>query len=193
MLTEARILLRIVPGITAAFAVAATLKTPLTDRGAASKLIFATAHHAADRLELTPKWAARSPQDATLVLYMPGRNFGPLADEFIASGIDARTPCIAVSRASTPEERVLRTTLAASLNRHRKRIRLGPAPLLLLIGLAIQSAAHYSDLDLGRHREPRPQHVVAVLLRQVGEVDAHREPLHHLDVVARRVFRRKER
>ena len=40
----------IVPGITTAFAVAATLQTPLTDRAAASKLILATAHHAAGKL-----------------------------------------------------------------------------------------------------------------------------------------------
>ena len=36
----------IVSGITAAFAVAASLQTPLTDRASASKLILATAHHA---------------------------------------------------------------------------------------------------------------------------------------------------
>jgi uroporphyrin-III C-methyltransferase len=72
-LTEAAIPFEIVPGITAAFAVAAALKTPLTDRGSASKLIFATAHHAADRLQLTPKWEGAFPRDATLVVYMPGR------------------------------------------------------------------------------------------------------------------------
>ena len=80
-LTEAGIPFEIVPGITAAFAVAAALKTPLTDRGSASKLIFATAHHAADRLQLTPKWEGAFPKDATLVVYMPGRNFRALADE----------------------------------------------------------------------------------------------------------------
>src|ERR1700684_4065145 len=40
-LREAAIPFEIVPGITAAFAVAATLQTPLTDRTAASKLILA--------------------------------------------------------------------------------------------------------------------------------------------------------
>jgi uroporphyrin-III C-methyltransferase len=126
----------IVPGITAAFAVAAALKTPLTDRTAASKLIFATAHHAKDKLELTPKWQGTFPPDATLVVYMPGRRFRQLADELIASGIDADTPCVAVSKASTPEEHVHRTTLAALDDNA-----VGPAPVVMLIGHAIQPAA----------------------------------------------------
>jgi uroporphyrin-III C-methyltransferase len=140
-LTEAAIPFEIVPGITAAFAVAASLKTPLTDRGSASKLIFATAHHAAPRpdkpakLELTPKWEGAFPKDATLVVYMPGRNFRALADELIASGIDAATPCIAVSNATLADEHVLRTTLAALTDDT-----VGPAPVLLLIGDAVRPA-----------------------------------------------------
>jgi len=132
-LTEAEIPFEIVPGITAAFAVAAALKTPLTDRSSASKLIFATAHHAADKLALTPKWEGSFPPDATLVIYMPGRRFRALADELIASGIEGATPCVAVSKATTAEERVWVTTLADIEDSG-----VGPAPVLLLIGHAIQ-------------------------------------------------------
>jgi uroporphyrin-III C-methyltransferase len=134
-LTEAGIPFEIVPGITAAFAVAAALKTPLTDRGAASKLVFATAHHAADKLEITPKWEGAFPADATLVVYMPGRKFRSLADELVASGIAAETPCVAVSKASTAKEKVLRTTLGELAD-----TAVGPAPVVLLIGWAIQPA-----------------------------------------------------
>jgi uroporphyrin-III C-methyltransferase len=132
-LTEAKIPFQIVPGITAAFAVAAELKTPLTDRGSASKLVFATAHHAADKLELTPKWEGAFPRDATLIIYMPGRKFRSLAVELIASGIEGHTPCVAVSKASTPEERVHRTTLGAL-----EDDAVGPAPVIMLIGQAIR-------------------------------------------------------
>ena len=64
---------------------------------------------------------------------MPGRRFRLLADELIASGIDADTPCVAVSKASTVEELVHRTTLAGLEDEA-----VGPAPVLLLIGYAIQ-------------------------------------------------------
>jgi len=134
-LTEHRIPFQIVPGITAAFAVAAQLRTPLTDRSSASKLIFATAHHAKEKIELTPKWQGAFPPDATLIVYMPGRHFRQLADELIASGIAPETPCVAVSHASTPQEHILHTTLAAIQDSA-----VGPAPVLLLIGDAIQPA-----------------------------------------------------
>ena len=155
-LTAANIPFEIIPGITAAFAVAAALKTPLTDRGSASKLIFATAHHAAPspdhpgRLELTPKWEGAFPPDATLVIYMPGRRFRILADELIASGVDPQTPCIAVSKASTPEELVHRTTLAALSDDA-----VGPAPVVLLIGQAIQPDRHRGE---GFPLPPLPHH-----------------------------------
>ena len=132
-LREARIPFEIVPGISAAFAVAASLQTPLTDRTAASKLILATAHHAAGKLELTPKWIGAFPSDATLVIYMPGRHFRALADDLIASGIHPATPCAAVSKASTPEEHIHTTTLA-----HLEDTNVGPTPVILLIGDALQ-------------------------------------------------------
>lgn len=132
-LTEADLSFEIVPGITAAFAVAAELKTPLTDRTAASKLIFATAHHAKDKLELTPKWQGAFPADATLVIYMPGRRFRQLATELIASGVPPETPCVAVSKASTAEEHVHRTML-----KHIEDEAVGPAPVVLLVGRAIR-------------------------------------------------------
>ncbi|HEY6413333.1 MAG TPA: SAM-dependent methyltransferase, partial [Edaphobacter sp.] len=120
-------------GITTAFAVAANLRTPLTDRTSASKLILATAHHAAGKLEVTPKWTGAFPEDATLVIYMPGRDFRALADDLIGSGIAPETPCVAVSKATTPEEQVHATTLA-----HLDNGAVGPAPVVLLIGHAIQ-------------------------------------------------------
>jgi len=125
----------IIPGITTAFAVAANLRTPLTDRTSASKLILATAHHAAGKLEVTPKWTGAFPEDATLVIYMPGRDFRALADDLIQSGIAPETPCVAVSKATTPDEHVHTTTLA-----HLNNNAVGPAPVVLLVGHAIQPA-----------------------------------------------------
>jgi uroporphyrin-III C-methyltransferase len=132
----------IVPGITTAFAAAARLKTPLTDRGAASKLIFATAHHAAGKIELTPKWGRTLPEDATLVIYMPGRRFRTLADDLVASGLDAETPCVAISNATTPNEEVYASTLAEIGDDE-----VGPAPVILLIGYAIKvsEASRYAS------------------------------------------------
>jgi uroporphyrin-III C-methyltransferase len=133
-LRDARIPFEIVPGITAAFAVAASLQTPLTDRTSASKLILATAHHAAGKLSLTPSWTGAFPDESTLVIYMPGRDFAALAASLVSSGIAPETPCVAVSKATTSEEQVTATTVAALATSE-----VGPAPVLLLIGRAIQT------------------------------------------------------
>ena len=124
---------QIVPGITAAFAVAASLQTPLTDRTSASKLILATAHHAAGKP--SPLWSGAFPAESTLVLYMPGRDFATLTASLLAAGIAPETPVAAVSKASTLEEQVTVTTLAQLPHANP-----GPAPLLLLIGHAVQLA-----------------------------------------------------
>jgi uroporphyrin-III C-methyltransferase len=128
-LSEHSIPFEIVPGITTAFAVAARLQIPLTDRARASKLILATAHHAAGKLSLSPSWSGAFPNEATLVIYMPGRDFESLAQNLIASGIAPETACTAVSRASTPEEHVHTSTLAALSSND-----IGPAPVILLVG-----------------------------------------------------------
>jgi len=133
-LREARIPFEIVPGITTAFAVAADLQTPLTDRTSASKLILATAHHAAGKVTLTPSWTGAFPDESTLVLYMPGRDFATLANDLIQSGIPPETPCVAVSKATTPEQAVANATLATLGSTE-----VGPAPVLLLIGKAIKA------------------------------------------------------
>src|SRR5215472_15895135 len=117
----------IIPGITTAFAVAASLKTPLTDRTKSSKLILATAHHAAGKVELSPSWNGTVPSDSTLVIYMPGRDFETLAASLTASGVPPETPCAAVSMASTPEEHIHTATLATLASDS-----VGPAPVILL-------------------------------------------------------------
>jgi uroporphyrin-III C-methyltransferase len=122
----------IVPGITAAFAVAAALKTPLTDRNSASKLILATARHAEDN-STAVLWEGSFPSQSTLVLYMPGRDFVTLSASLIASGILPATPVAAVSKASTPEQHVVSTTVSELPTSQP-----GPTPLLLLIGHAIR-------------------------------------------------------
>jgi len=135
-LREHNLPFEIIPGITAAFAVAAALKTPLTDRTKSSKLIFATAHHAAGKVELSPSWHGTLPSDATLVIYMPGRDFETLAADLIASGVPPETPCTAVSRASTTDEQLHHATIATLTSEP-----IGPAPVILLVGPALQIAA----------------------------------------------------
>lgn len=123
----------VVPGISAAFAAAASLQTPLTDRASASKLILATAHHAQGKRDLNPAhqplWSGPLPSDATLVLYMPGPDLEALADQLMENGIAPETPVAAISRISTAAEHAHRTTL-----QDLRSSDCGKSPVLLLVG-----------------------------------------------------------
>lgn len=128
-LAEAGIPCEVVPGISAAFAAAASLRGSLTDRDWASNVIFTTGHHAQSHNR------SRLPalEDATRVVYMPGRDLRLLSAQWLAEGLPPDFPCAIVSRVSQPDEQVLFTTLAA----------LGeaaplPAPSILIAGWAIR-------------------------------------------------------
>ncbi|MGA7524484.1 MAG: uroporphyrinogen-III C-methyltransferase [Acidobacteriaceae bacterium] len=121
-LTTARIPFEIVPGITAAFAAAAALRTSLTDRRTASSVVLSAGHHAAH----SPQAGPHAP---THVVYMPGRDLAPVAAQLSAQGLPAQTPCVIVSRAGQPEQQVQRTILA-----DLPALIPGPTPAILLAG-----------------------------------------------------------
>jgi uroporphyrin-III C-methyltransferase len=132
-LRAAGIRFAVVPGITAAFGAAAALGVSLTDRRAASKLIFVTGHHAVTKEQELPVWTGALPEDATLAVYMPGRDYSSLRADLVRNGVAADMPCVAISRAATPEQQVAATTL-----QHLCEVDPGPAPVLLLIGRAME-------------------------------------------------------
>lgn len=131
-LTEAHVPYEIVPGITAAFAAAAALGCSLTSRNSASQVSFSTAHRAQSRLR------APLPQreDATRVVYMPGRDLHLLAQQWLDEGLPWDFPCAVVSRAAQPDQEILLTTLA-DLGASTP----AQAPSLLIAGWALRESA----------------------------------------------------
>jgi len=122
----------VVPGVTAALAAGAALALPLTDRKSASKLIFCTGHHA-DGKDAAPIWSGPLPEDATLVVYMPGRDMARMAQELRAAGVAEDVACCAISHAATARQ----SWVAARLDALGE-MECGPAPVLLLVGRAMQ-------------------------------------------------------
>jgi len=122
----------IVPGISAAFAAAAAIGRSLTDRDWASNVIFSTGHHAQSH----NRAALPALEDATRVVYMPGRDLTLLAAEWMAEGLPADLPCVVVSRAAQPDLQVLRTTLGALGEAEP-----AAAPSLLIAGWAVRNIA----------------------------------------------------
>ena len=131
-LADAGVPCEIVPGVSAAFAAAAAIGRSLTDREWASNVIFSAGHHAQSH----NRAALPALEDATRVVYMPGRDLTLLAAEWMAEGLPADLPCVVVSRAAQPDQQMLRTTLGAL--GETKPV---TAPSLLIAGWAVRHIA----------------------------------------------------
>ncbi|MEW5423629.1 siroheme synthase CysG [Amorphus sp. 3PC139-8] len=93
----------IVPGVTAALAAASSAKIPLTLRGIASSVVFATGH---DRhSNVLPDWANLALSGATVAVYMGRTVAGKVATRLMAAGLPATTPVAVVENAAHADER----------------------------------------------------------------------------------------
>ena len=131
-LTAADIPFEVVPGITAAFAAAAAVGCSLTSRHTASNVIFSTGHHAQSHNDA----ALPQLEDATRVVYMPGRDLGLLALQWLQEGLPPDFPCAVVSRAAQPDQEIRYTTLAALGDAAPTQ-----APGLLIAGWAVRESS----------------------------------------------------
>jgi uroporphyrin-III C-methyltransferase len=123
----------IVPGVTSALGAAAAAQIPLTHRRASSAVVFITAHQAAE--SEAADWRKFVSNGATLVVYMPGQDYSNVAKRITEAGLDAETPCILVSRATTRRQRTRRATIA-TLHRAPQLA----APMLLIVGEVVRFA-----------------------------------------------------
>lgn len=141
-LRQAGIDFEVVPGITAAFGAAAQAQIPLTDRRLASRIVFLSNHCCAGKT--VPGWKDAVSKDATILVYMPGADYEGLAAKLNAAGLEAQTPCLLVSHATSAQQQVHPMTLADLA----KAVCL-PAPVLLVIGaVAGQYSRQPVDADM---------------------------------------------
>ena len=125
----------VVPGITAALAAAASAGIPLTQRGVAQSVTFVTGHiPEEDALD----WRTLARAGQTVVFYMGVGNLAPIVARLRAAGAPDTLPAALVERATLPEQRVLRATLAeiADLG---SRAGISP-PALLMVGEVVAAS-----------------------------------------------------
>jgi uroporphyrin-III C-methyltransferase len=132
-LRGAGIAYEVVPGVTSAFGAAAMAQIPLTHRRAASSLVFLTAHQAQG--SEAANWDKLAGSGATLVIYMPGKNYADAAARLRDAGLKEDTPCVVISRATTIHQKVHRTTIGELSNVPQM-----VAPTLLIVGEVVRFA-----------------------------------------------------
>ncbi|MGI9075087.1 MAG: uroporphyrinogen-III C-methyltransferase [Bryobacteraceae bacterium] len=125
-LRAANIDFEIVPGITAAVACAAEAAIPLTDRHAASSVMFLSGHTCAANVQ--PDWEAAVQSGSTIALYMPG-DCALVAQRLIRAGMRGDIPCAIIANASLETERVFRAKLEQIGD-----TRIEGSPKLMIIG-----------------------------------------------------------
>lgn len=121
----------IVPGISSALGAAASAEIPLTHRRSSSAVVFITGHQASG--SEAADWHKLAGAGATLVIYMPGKDYAEIAGRLRAAGVDSETPCAIISRATTPRQRTYSTNLADLQNAPDL-----PAPTLLVVGEVVR-------------------------------------------------------
>lgn len=121
----------IVPGVTAASAAAAQFGFPLTHRGEARRLVFATAR-LQDGAMAQEGWAGLADPEATLALYMARDCADAVSRRLIAAGRSPKTPALAVENAGRKGARLVETVLG-DLGRAVEAAGF-EGPVLLLVG-----------------------------------------------------------
>ena len=94
----------IVPGITAASALAAAFNVSLTHRDHAQELRFVTGHSRKGGLPEDVDWPALARPGATTIFYMGGRMAGRIAERLIREGLSAATPVGVAANLSREDE-----------------------------------------------------------------------------------------
>jgi uroporphyrin-III C-methyltransferase/precorrin-2 dehydrogenase/sirohydrochlorin ferrochelatase len=143
-LRAAGLAVSVVPGITAALGVAASLGIPLTHRRLASAVTFVTGH-GADGREAT--WPALAASGHTLAIYMGATEAQSVRDRLLDAGTDPTTPVAIVENGTRPDERVSvgrLADLARLAVSHTSRGDAGPS--LILVGEVAALATRHEEL-----------------------------------------------
>lgn len=132
---EAGLDVEVIPGVTAAFAAAAALKASLTNRETARRVQFITAHTSDGKFPEDIDWRAVADSRATTAVYMGNRTLPALCRRLLAEGIDPATPAFLIERASLPDERIIKGTIAELPEKAAAEKLKGPC--LVLIGATL--------------------------------------------------------
>lgn len=132
-LRKAGIASEIVPGITSALGAAAAAQIPLTHRRASSSVVLLTAQQASS--SRAAEWQKLVGSGSTLVIYMPGKNYSEIGSKLRAAGVEEETPCALISRATTPHQRIHRTSVGGLHQAPHLA-----APMLLVVGEVVRLA-----------------------------------------------------
>lgn len=102
----------VVPGVTSALAAPSAAGIPVTHRGVAHELVVVSGHLPPGHPDSLVDWAALGRLRGTVCVLMGLKNLRAIAAALMAGGRGPGTPAAVVQEATTPAQRVVRSTLA---------------------------------------------------------------------------------
>jgi uroporphyrin-III C-methyltransferase len=129
-LASARVPFRFVPGVTAGIGGLAYAGIPLTHRATNSAVTFLTGHNSDGDVPGGLDWNAVARGAPVLVLYMASRHLPQIAERLLSGGRQSDEPVAIISKATTPEQSVVVSTLA-EIAATTPNI---PSPAIIVIG-----------------------------------------------------------
>jgi uroporphyrin-III C-methyltransferase len=143
-LAAAGVPFRVIPGVTAGLAALAAASIPATIRDINRALIFAAGHGADDD---DFDWAPLARTAQPLVLYMVMHNLDHIASALIRGGRGPGTPAAVIAGATTPDQRILISTLEEVAEAVREQAFEPPA--IVVVGEIVDVRARLLALAAG--------------------------------------------
>ncbi|WP_332701305.1 siroheme synthase CysG [Devosia sp.] len=139
MLEQHGIAVTVVPGVTAALALASRLGVSLTHRDHAQSVRFVTGHSRKGVLPETLNWVALADSATTSVYYMSRRTLPQIVSQLRAQGMSLETPAIIAGNVGRADEQVWRGTVGEAV----QAVEAFPlsAPTIFAVGDALKQRA----------------------------------------------------
>ncbi len=135
-LVEHGVPFRIVPGISAGIGGLAYAGIPATHRDINHSVTFLTGHDASGVVPDAVDWVSVAKGSPVIVMYMAMKHWHNIRDRLLDAGRDAHEPMAFVCDATTDRQRVLETTIGASLEDLDKAGMKPPA--IVVVGEAVK-------------------------------------------------------
>ena len=144
-LVAAGIGFQVVPGVTSAIAAAAYAGIPVTARGITQDVCFVTGHLDPDDPASRVRWQALAQGPGTLVILMGLDRLPLLTQGLINHGRAAGTPAACIERGTTPQQRVVVSTLEHLAREVADAGLKAPAATVIGEVVALRETLHWFD------------------------------------------------
>jgi uroporphyrin-III C-methyltransferase/precorrin-2 dehydrogenase/sirohydrochlorin ferrochelatase/uroporphyrin-III C-methyltransferase len=131
---------------------------PLTHRGLARAVVFATGHLQDGSLDLD--WTALARPRQTVVIYMGITRVADICAQLVAHGLPSQTPAATVERATTVDERVVTATVG-TLAAEAAAAGVKPPALIVVGDVVALRAVLAPPVDAASHQANERVHAAA--------------------------------